>query len=371
MKVGVVTSSRADFGIYLPLLKKLQTDSFFTLKLIVFGTHLSKFHGYTVTQIIEEGFSIDYTVESILLHDSSDAVATSTSLTMMKFSQFWKEHSKDFDIVLCLGDRYEMFAAVMAGVPFNIKFAHIHGGEKTLGAIDNIFRHAISHAAWCHFTSTEGFAERLKLMLDVSERIYNVGALSLDNINSLELYTKEEFYSKWKIDLNNPTVLATFHPETVAPEKNEYYAKQIVGVFKQLNNFQVILTLPNADTAGNTIRDIFIKELSNQPNIFLIENFGTKGYFTAIKYCSFLLGNSSSGIIEAASFGKYVVNIGDRQKGRLQSSNVISVSIKVSDIIEACYSANEKLYEGENIYQSSTLASDSIIKIMKEFQSYA
>ena len=142
MKIGVLTSSRADFGIYLPLLKALQADSFFQLELIVFGTHLSRYHGYTVQQIIEEGFEPIHQIHQMLLTDEDNAISTSYALTALKFADFWKNHS--FDCVFCLGDRYEMAAAVAAGIPYNIPFAHIHGGETTLGAIDNVYRHGIS-----------------------------------------------------------------------------------------------------------------------------------------------------------------------------------------------------------------------------------
>ena len=149
--IGILTSSRADYGIYLPLLNILKGYSDFNLKLIVFGTHLSPFHGYSINQIQKDGFKVDYTIESILVGDTSNAISTAMALTSFKFADFWKERKNEFDLVFCLGDRYEMFAAVIAGVPYNIKFAHLHGGEKTLGSIDNIFRHAITLSSKYHF----------------------------------------------------------------------------------------------------------------------------------------------------------------------------------------------------------------------------
>jgi GDP/UDP-N,N'-diacetylbacillosamine 2-epimerase (hydrolysing) len=351
LRVGVLTSSRADFGIYLPLLKKMQNDSFFDLKLIVLGSHLSPFHGYTVKTIEAEGFAIDAKIESLLTGDSREAIATAMSLTMMKFSQYWGAHANQYDIVLCLGDRYEMFAAVTAGVPFGVKFAHLHGGEKTLGAIDNFFRHSISQAAWCHFASTAAYAERLTQMLDEPERIYNVGALSLDSLADIAFLSKEQIKSKWNIDMAAPTILVTFHPETVNVSENVEYAGELVKTFITLSRFQIVITMPNADTLGATVRNIFIEKLSGQRHIVMVENLGTQGYFSVIHHCVFLLGNTSSGIIEAASLGKYVINVGDRQKGRMQSDNVLNVPVSSEAILKAVDLISAKgNYTGENIY---------------------
>lgn len=351
LRVGVLTSSRADFGIYLPLLKKMQNDPFFNLKIIAFGSHLSPFHGYTLKAIEAEGFSIDAKIESLLTGDSPEAIATAMSLTMMKFSQYWGAHASQYDIVLCLGDRYEMFAAVTAGVPFGVKFAHLHGGEKTLGAIDNFFRHAISQAAWSHFASTAAYAERLRQMLDEPERIYNVGALSLDSLADITFLSKDEIKSKWNIDMTAPTILVTFHPETVNISENTQYATELVKTFTALSQFQIVITMPNADTLGATVRNIFIEKLSSQPHIVMVENLGTRGYFSVMHHCAFLLGNTSSGIIEAASLGKYVINTGDRQKGRMQSGNVVNVPVSSEAMLKAVGQiANKGNYNGENIY---------------------
>ncbi len=165
MKIGVLTSSRADFGIYLPLLKALKKDSYFDLEIIAFGTHLSILHGNTLDEIFDQGFQVNYTVESMPAGDSADAIGSSIGLTIIKFTSFWKEFGDNFDYVICLGDRYEMFSAVIAAVSFQIKMIHIQGGEKTMGAIDNIFRHSISHASAIHLTSTAACMSSFKIAL--------------------------------------------------------------------------------------------------------------------------------------------------------------------------------------------------------------
>jgi GDP/UDP-N,N'-diacetylbacillosamine 2-epimerase (hydrolysing) len=367
IRLGVLTSSRADFGIYLPLLTRLKADAGFELNLIVFGTHLSPFHGHTIDHIRSAGFDVRYEIESMLLSDSSDAIATSMGLTTIKFADFWREHAKDFDLVFCLGDRYEMFSAVMAGVPFQISFAHLHGGETTLGAIDNVFRHAITLASKVHFVSTPGAADRVKEIVNNDSNIYYVGALGLDNLSDLKLLTIDEFKQKWSVDLSKSTILVTFHPETVGYKENERYTDELVKtIHKLLYNYQVLITMPNADTAGNIIRRAFTAGFSGLQNVFLIENLGSAGYFTAMKYCSFLLGNTSSGIIEAASLGKYVIDLGDRQKGRIAGENVIHTPIEMSSILDAVQQVEiSGDFDDQNIYFNNG-ASDQIIKILKQ-----
>ena len=192
-RIAFLTSSRADYGIYLPLLKALKADNFYDMFIIAFGTHISPFHGTTINQIIDDGFEVNFQIESILAGDSPNAIATSMSLTALKFSDFWKDHLNDFDLIFCLGDRYEMFAAVMAGIPFGIKYAHLHGGEKTLGAIDHIFRHSITLASKYHFVSCQAHAKRVAELLESEENIFTVGSLSLENFKTLKLLSKEEF----------------------------------------------------------------------------------------------------------------------------------------------------------------------------------
>ncbi|OFY38953.1 MAG: UDP-N-acetyl-D-glucosamine 2-epimerase, UDP-hydrolysing [Bacteroidetes bacterium GWF2_40_14] len=351
-QIAILTSSRADYGIYLPLLKALKEDPFFELRIIAFGTHLSPFHGYTINQIRNDGFEPDYQIESMLAGDSPNAISTAMALTALKFADFWKDHQLDFDLVFCLGDRYEMFAAVTAGIPFNIPFAHLHGGEKTLGAIDNIFRHAITLASKVHFVSCKEYGDRVAELTGSKDNIYYIGALSLDNLNTLTLFSKEEFLLRFSVDLNHPTILVTLHPETVTPEMNGIFVEELATTLLELQKYQVIITLPNADTNGSLIRRRLLQLPDQSGNrILCFENLGSKGYFTAMKFCSFLLGNTSSGIIEAASFRKDVINLGYRQEGRKQSQNIYNVPFNKTSIFEIVAKIEkEPDYTGENIY---------------------
>ena len=363
MKIGCLTSSRADYGIYLPLLEKLKTDSFFELEVIAFGTHLSPQHGFTVNEIEKGNFNNVHKISSLLSNDDQQSVSTSYGLTVIKFADFWQNNT--FDLVLCLGDRFEMNAAVQAGIPYNVKFAHFHGGETTLGAIDNIYRHQITAASDFHFTAAEGFSEKVAELKGENKHIYTVGSLSLDNIDTIDFVPEPVFREKYKI--HNNFVLVTFHSETVNAQENKKYAAEMAeALYKIASKIDVVITMPNADTMGSLYREAIIKIQSQLPdNIILIENFGKQNYFSAMKYCSFMLGNTSSGIIEAASFGKYVVNVGDRQKGRLQSNNIINASFDAKAIEAAAVKVQERgNYNGENEYYKEDVALN-IITIIK------
>lgn len=366
MKIGVLTSSRADYGIYLPLLQKLKYDSSIILEIIAFGTHLSRIHGYTVKNIINDGFNVIHEIETFDRDDSQKGISKSYGNTIIKFSEFWKKNS--FDIVFCLGDRYEMSAAVQATIPFRTILAHIHGGETTLGAIDNIFRHQITLASKFHFTSTEIHKNKVKSIIESNENVFNVGALSLNDIKSFKPVPRKFFYKKFNIP-DNDFVLVTFHPETKVVDKNSYFANEMKTALKQiLNSLNIIITMPNADTLGSVYRKK-IQELKKEylDRIILIENFGKKNYFSAMHYSRIILGNSSSGIIEAASFGKFVINVGDRQKGRSISKNVINADFNASDIIKKFNkSLNFSHYTGKNIYYKPDSV-NSIYNFIKKF----
>lgn len=366
MRIGFLTSSRADFGIYLPLLKKMQADTFFEIKIIAFGTHLSEAHGNTIDQITDFGFKVNHTVESMLLTDSPNAISSTMGLTMLKFADFWKDHNHIFDLVFCLGDRFEMFAAVAAGIPFNIPFAHIHGGESSLGATDDIFRHSITLASSYHFVSTKPYGKKVAELRGSDTGIFYVGALGLDNVKNIELLSLEAFRKKWGIDLSHKTILLTFHPETVAVDKNETYTDEIIKVIKDVKDYQVLITMPNADTMGSLIRKKLYETFSGSDRVFLIENLGTISYFTAMRYCSFLLGNTSSGIIEAASFGRYVINIGDRQKGRIAGENVIHTHVTYDNMMKAIHTIEQSANLMDNNLYYNGGASERILLTLKE-----
>ena len=363
MKIGILTSSRADYSIYLPLLKALQKDSFFSLKIIAFGTHLSKKFGYTITQIKQDGFEIDFEKETIPIGFEPKDISIAISKTVNYFSSYWQD--SNYDLVFALGDRYEMFAACTASVPFSIPIAHIHGGEQTLGAIDDVFRQCISLIAKVHFPVTEKYKERLIQLLNNDKNIYNVGSLSYDTLSQTKLFTTQEFFDIFKIDLNTPSILITYHPETVNYLQNKENISAFLFALLELSKYQLIITMPNADTMGDVIREKINDFAIGKNNVKLIENFGTIGYLTCMKYCRFLLGNSSSGFAEAAYFPKIVINVGDRQKGRLLTENIINTVTTKDEILGAIAKAEKvKLPIKIDAYGNGN-AAKQIINILK------
>jgi len=363
MRIGVLTSSRADYGIYYPLLRLLQGDPKIDLEIIAFGTHLSEKYGYTIRAIEDDGFVVKHRISTVPENDSPQAIAESIGNTVKSFATLWDQVK--FDLVFCLGDRYEMFAACASGVPFNVRFAHIHGGEETQGAVDNVFRHSITHIAAYHFTAAELYKERVITLKGSPEHIFNVGALSIDNLVSLTLLSIEDFRKKFDIDLGIPSVLITFHPETVSFEKNSVHIRELLAALDGITGYQYIITMPNADTMGNLIRRELNNFIVRTPHAKGVESLGNVGYLSCMKHCSFMLGNTSSGFIEASFFPKYVINLGDRQKGRILTENIISCPVDQHAIIRAVNTVKTKKLSREiNIYGNGN-AAGNILHILK------
>jgi GDP/UDP-N,N'-diacetylbacillosamine 2-epimerase (hydrolysing) len=341
------------------------------LGLIVFGTHLSPNHGYTIDAIVKDEFPVFKTIESLPLGDAPKDIADSYAKTAKMFNAFWSDEGASFDLVFALGDRYEMAAAVAASIPFGIKIAHLHGGETTLGAIDNIYRHSISLASWMHFVSTEAFGLRLRKLLDTpNPLIFNVGSLSLENLEQMQLLDIDAFYELWNIDLNEPTILVTIHPETVDFSRNDEYSIVIAETLSDLaREFQIVITMPNADISGMIYRHRFLTLSEAHATIHIVENFGTQSYFTCMKYAQILLGNTSSGIIEAASFQKYVINVGNRQKGRLCAENVIHVPFLKNELLNKVHQYMGKVWMEGNIYYQPRPAEKILMQIRNYFGS--
>ena len=365
VNLAILTSSRADYGIWSPLLRQLRKDDHLKFELIVFGTHLSINHGYTIKEIISDGFDVTHQLDTMPNGDAPLDISHAMGKTMMVFSEFWRKNGAHFDAVLCLGDRYEMFAAVAATAPFGILVAHVHGGETTLGAIDNAFRHSISQFSRFHFASCEHYAKRIKNMVDNTNDVYVVGALGLDNIRDMDLLDATGFEQRFGFRMDDKTILFTFHPETILADSNVKHGQELVKALLALTNYNVLITMPNADTYGDTLRSIFMEGLKSCPRIQMVENLGTLGYLSAMKLSAFLLGNTSSGIIEAASFGKYVINLGSRQRGRACGDNVMHVAVDSQEILSAVLLIESKGdWQNGNMYDKGG-AANCIIDVLR------
>jgi GDP/UDP-N,N'-diacetylbacillosamine 2-epimerase (hydrolysing) len=369
MKIAVLTSSRADFGIYLPLLKKLQSDDFFALEIIAFGTHLSKKHGYTINEIKHSDFKTVHEVETPLSNSNALDITKNIGETITIFADFWSKNK--YDYIIALGDRYEMFAAVTATTPFVYNVAHLHAGETTLGAIDNVYRHAISLMSELLFVSTEVYKIKA-IQINPEAQTFNVGALSVENLRKIDYISIEEFKSKFNIDLSLPTIICTFHPETVNLERNIDYINELLSSFSNLiKRYQVVITLPNADTIGDQIKDIILDYGRQNPALKIVESFGMIGYLSCMKYCRFMLGNTSSGFVEAAFFPKWVINIGNRQDGRILTPNIVSVAAEKNAILEAVEIIEGKINVAfPSIYGDGETASKIIEILKREYEEF-
>lgn len=365
--LGVVTVARSDYGIYLPVLRKIQADTELRLQLIVSGQHLAPEFGLTADAIEADGFEIAERVEMLLASDTPEAVAKSIGLGLIGFAQTYARSRPD--ILLVLGDRFEMYAAALAALPFKIPVAHIHGGELTEGAIDDALRHSMTKLSHLHFAATDEYARRIVQMGEESWRVVMSGAPSLDNLQAIKLSGISELEAKHGLKLSEPPLLVTFHPVTLEYEQTEQQVEELLAAL-QASEMPVLFTLPNADTGGRIIMRMIREYVETHASAQMVDNLGTQSYFSLMAIAAAMVGNSSSGIIEAASFKLPVVNIGTRQKGRVRGSNVIDVGYRREEITEGIRKACDADFRASlsqliNPYGDGT-AADKIIARLKE-----
>ncbi len=327
--IGVVTGSRADYGILRPLLRAIEADPTLSLSLMVTGMHLSPEFGATVKDIEREGFRIDEQIEMLLASDTPEAIGKSMGLGTIGFSQVFARRRPD--ILLALGDRFEIHAAVVAALPFKIPVAHLHGGEATEGAFDDALRHSITKFSHLHFVATEEYRCRLIQMGEEPWRITVSGALAVDNIRTTKFLTREELEAKVGLSLDRPPLLVTFHPVTMEFEQTEWHVGELLEALRQFDR-PVVFTMSNADTQGRRITQKIREFVSRHTRSRLVENLGTQSYFSLMAHAAAMVGNSSSGLIESSSFCLPVVNIGTRQNGRVRAANVIDVGYRREEI---------------------------------------
>ena len=328
--IGIVTVARSDYGIYLPLIRKVQADPDLRLQLIVAGAHLSPEFGLTVETIEADGFEIGERVEMLLSSDSPEGIAKSMGLGTIGFAQAYTRSRPD--ILLVLGDRFEMHAAAVAALPFKIPVAHIHGGEITQGAMDDALRHSMTKLSHLHFVATEGYARRVVQMGEEPWRVTVSGAPGLDNLNGFKPMGRGELEELTGMQLDVDPLLVTYHPVTLEYEQTEWQVGEMLAALEGCR-LPMVFTSPNADTGGRVIRSMIREFVERRPDARVVENLGTQAFFSLMARAAAMVGNSSSGIVEAPSFGLPVVNIGSRQRGRTRAANVIDVDYHRNDII--------------------------------------
>lgn len=328
--ITVVTVGRSDFGIYRPVLRAIQEAPDLSLRLIASGMHLAPEFGHTVDAIVEEGFEVAERVEMLVSSDTAEGVAKSVGLGVIGFSQSFARSRPD--VLLLLGDRFEMYAAAIAALPFRIPIAHIHGGEVTEGAIDDAIRHSITKLSHLHFTSTQAYADRIIRMGEEPWRVSVSGAPSLDNLAGIEVLGREALQVLLGVPVVQPFVLATYHPATLEDQSARAQMDEVIAAVAE-RDMPVVFTMPNADPGGREVSEMIRAFTASHEKAFYVENLGTQAYFSMMANAALMLGNSSSGIIEACSFSLPVVNIGTRQRGRVRGSNVIDVACDRAEII--------------------------------------
>ena len=369
-KICVVTGTRAEYGIMYWLIKFLQEDNEIQLQLIATGMHLSPEFGSTYKEIEKAGFKIDKKIEMLLSSDTEVGISKSMGLAQISFAEAFQDLAPD--LVVVLGDRFEIFSAVSAAMVSKIPIAHLHGGESTEGLIDEPIRHSITKMSQLHFTGTEVYRKRVIQMGENPSRVFNVGSPGLDNIYRLSLLDRSEFEKSIDFKLNKKNILITFHPVTLENNTSKIQFEALLESICTLENTNFIFTKPNSDTDGRIIIQLIDDFVSKNPTLSCaFKSLGQLRYLSALKHVDAVLGNSSSGLVEAPSFKVATIDIGDRQKGRIKADSVIScdpTKDSISNALELASSEDfqKKLKHVENPYGEDG-ASERIVKILKDF----
>ena len=327
--VCVVTVGRSDWGLYLPILRCLREQADMRLHLIAAGAHLVSGHGQTDAVILADGFEIHDRVPMLLAGDDAAGIAVSMGLGTIGFAQVYQRVRPD--VLLVLGDRFEMHAAAAAAVPFRLPIAHVHGGEVTAGAIDDCFRHAITKYSHLHFASAAEHGRRIVQLGEEPWRVTISGAPGLDHIGRLPLLSVAELSERIGMSLEERPLLVTQHPVTLQSERAGEQTEALLSALGTVT-CPIVMTRPNADTCNSEILRRLEGFAADRPQVRLVSSLGTLGYFSLMRHAAAMVGNSSSGIIEAASFQLPVVNIGRRQEGRPRSGNVLDCDDSASGI---------------------------------------
>lgn len=330
--IGIVTTSRADYGIYRPLLQAMRDEPTLQARLLVSGTHLSPAHGLTVREIEQDGYEIADRIEMLLSSDTPQGISKSTGIAVLGFAQAFSRWRPDLLVVL--GDRFEMHAAALSALPFKIPVAHLSGGELTEGAIDDSLRHSLTKLSHLHFPATEEYARRIVQLGEEPWRVVVAGEPSLDQLPTLKLLAREELQQRFALQLDRPFLLVTYHPVTLEHERSEWQITELLAALQE-SGMAVVFTQPNADTGNHVIREKIAAFVAANPDSRLIDNLGMHAYFSMMKLAAAMVGNSSSGIIEAPSFELPVVNVGTRQGGRTRARNVIDAGNTREEIAAA------------------------------------
>ncbi|MCR5304228.1 MAG: UDP-N-acetylglucosamine 2-epimerase (hydrolyzing) [Lachnospiraceae bacterium] len=315
VKICAVTGSRAEFGQLLPLLRKLEEDDFFDLDLVVTGSHLSGGQGSTIDEIESSGIPVAERIPITGLNDNSrPGIASQIGEVSCSFSSYFDSHRPD--LLIAIGDRYEMFGVGIAASTLLIPICHICGGSTTSGAIDEIYRHSLTKMSNIHFTTCDTYRKRVIQLGENPGSVFNVGSLAIENCLKAETLPRNDLLGQLGMDVEKPYCVVTFHPVTLEAESSEGELRELIAAFDMNPHYQYLITLSNADSGGDLINRIWTEEGRSRRNFFVVSSLGMKRYLTALKYSEMMIGNSSSGTTEGPAMKIPVIDIGDRQKGR-------------------------------------------------------
>jgi UDP-hydrolysing UDP-N-acetyl-D-glucosamine 2-epimerase len=330
--ISTVSVGRSDYSIYLPILRQIKASKELRLHLVVAGAHLSEKFGMTVRAIEADGFGIGDRIKMVPPSDTPEGVARAMSEGLVQFARSFERRRPD--LLLVLGDRFEMHAAVSAAAPFGIPVAHIHGGESTEGAMDELFRHAITKMSHLHFVATDAYRDRIVRMGEEPWRVTVSGAPALDNLREMDLLDVAEIEKAIGLPLKPPPLLVTFHPVTLEPDETTHQVRELLAALDGVNR-PIVFTFPNADPGHEAVIAALRDFVRAHPRARLVTSLGTRLYFSLMARAAAMVGNSSSGIIEAASFRLPVVNVGNRQRGRVHGRNVVDADCTRDAIAKA------------------------------------
>lgn len=368
-KICILTATRAEYGLFKPIIKSFYNREGIDLRVVVTGSHLSPEFGLTYEEIINDGIEIDKKIEILLSADTPSAISKSMGLAMIGFADYFSESMPDLLVVL--GDRYETLAVAIVAMNQRIPIAHLYGGEATEGLIDESIRHSITKMSYLHFTSTEQYRKRVIQLGENPSRVFNVGAIGIENIKQNEYMSKQELLESLNLSLDRPYAVVTYHPVTLEHYSSESQIAQLLKAISKHDEMNYIFTKGNSDADGRIINSMIDEYVKGKENCVAVTSLGSKRYLTAIRHCHMVIGNSSSGIIEVPSFKVPTVNIGDRQKGRIQADSIINCNPDYDSIMAAIDKANDvefrvKIQLVKNPYEKEN-TTRRIVSIIEDF----
>lgn len=367
-KICIVTGTRAEYGLLRWLMEDIRETPGLELQVIATGMHLSPEFGLTYWEIENDGFSIDRKIEMLLSSDTPSGLAKSMGLGLICFGDALQQLQPD--IMLVLGDRFELFSAVAAAMVARIPVAHLHGGESTEGAFDEAIRHSITKMSHLHFVATEEYRKRVIQLGEQPDKVFLVGGLGIDNIKKLDLLDRSELETVLEFKLGPKNLLITFHPVTLENESSAMHMTELLAALETLEDTHLVFTMPNADTDGRVLIEMIDQFVAKHPNARSYRSLGQLKYLSCVRHVDGVVGNSSSGLTEVPSFAKGTINIGDRQRGRLKADSVVDCNPHRKSIINALqhlYSDTflKKLQSVHNHYGEGG-ASKKIVKILQD-----